>query len=450
MYRVPLFSAVFPSRRTTKAGAEASMFEIRHCLTKGLVAGALAVAALLHTPTAKAAATESVVYSFCSQGGCADGTDPEASLTNVGGTLYGTTYLGGTGCSGACGTVFSLNPTTGDETVLHAFHRTASNRGKDGTNPAAGLIKVGARLYGTTVRGGSSSCSGNGCGTVFSINPTTGGETVLHAFHNNGTDGQYPEAGLIDVGGTLYGTTSEGGTASCTGSQGCGTVFALDPTTGTETFVHSFQGPDGWRPYAGLIDVGGLLYGTTVEGGTGACSNGCGTLFSVNPATGAETVLYSFLGKSKDGRGPRGGLINVNGTLYGTTQEGGSTGCGGLGCGTVFSFNTTTSTETVLHTFPNSGTGGTYPSAGVISVNGTLYGTTVEGGTGACSGGCGTVFSLNPTSGMLRVLHSFQNDGTDGINPFAGLIDVRGTLYGTTEGGGAHEGGIVFAITHWQ
>ena len=81
-------------------------------------------------------------------------------------------------------------------------------------------------------------------------------ESVLHSFHTGG-DGLYPEAGLVDVKGTLYGTTEVGGT------HDDGAVFSLDPTTGAETVVYSFAGePDGYLPFARLIDVNGKLYGT--------------------------------------------------------------------------------------------------------------------------------------------------------------------------------------------
>jgi uncharacterized repeat protein (TIGR03803 family) len=98
-------------------------------------------------------------------------------------------------------------------------------------------------------------------------------------------DGAWPLGGLIAVNGTLYGTTQAGGALNG------GTVFALDPDTGTETVLHSFcrrHCADGKYPLAGLIDVNGTLYGTT--GGGGAIRYG-GTLFSLNPATGAETIL---------------------------------------------------------------------------------------------------------------------------------------------------------------
>ena len=97
--------------------------------------------------------------------------------------------------------------------------------------------------------------------------------------------------------------------------------------------IHSFgNGTDGITPSAGLIDVRGTLYGTTIAGG----ASGAGTVFSITPS-GKEKVLYSF-GKGTDGAGPAASLIDVNGTLYGTTQYGGTYSCdSGGSCGTIFS-----------------------------------------------------------------------------------------------------------------
>jgi len=187
----------------------------------------------------------------------------------------------------------------------------------DGAAPGAGLVNVEGTLYGTTVFGGTGSCS-DGCGTVFKIT-TAGVETVLYPF-KGGNDGINPEAGLIDVGGALYGSTSSGGTGSCT--DGCGTVFKLT-TAGVETVLHSFTGgSDGENPVAGLIDVGGTLYSTTADGG----ANDFGIVFAITTA-GAETVLYSF-GGSNGGAYPNAGLINVKGTLYSTTSGGGANNMG--------------------------------------------------------------------------------------------------------------------------
>jgi uncharacterized repeat protein (TIGR03803 family) len=302
----------------------------------------------------------------------------------------------------------------------------------DGNAPHAGVIGASGTFYGTTARGGEYSF-----GTIFSIT-MSGKEKVLHSFLS-GTDGRYPAAGLIDVDGTLYGTTEFGG------KYGVGTLFSITPGR-TEKVLHSFgRGSDGSFPFAGLIDVKGTLYGTTSEGGAYTCASGatCGTVFA-STTGGTEKVVHSF-GKGTDGSFPFADLIEVKGTLYGTTSEGGAYGCmSGATCGTVFSI-TTGGKEKVLHSF-GKGTDGSFPFAGMRDVKGTLYGTTDQGGAQTCSGvSCGTVFSIS-TGGMERVLHSFGN-GTDGSNPIADLIDAGGTLYGTTYGGGAYGSGTVFSIT---
>ncbi len=99
--------------------------------------------------------------------------------------------------------MFSLNPATGAEKVLHSF--TGANGGSDGAVPIAALVSLGGKLYGTTQLG-----STNYGGTVFSINPATGAEQILYSFAG-GNDGSFPDASLINVGGTFYGTTFNGG-----------------------------------------------------------------------------------------------------------------------------------------------------------------------------------------------------------------------------------------------
>jgi uncharacterized repeat protein (TIGR03803 family) len=191
---------------------------------------------------------------------------------------------------------------------------------------------------------------------------------------------------------------------------------------------------DGTNPAADLIDVRGTLYGTTVVGGN-PCN--CGTVFSIT-TSGKERVLYGFnaFGNSYDGYHPAAGLLDVNGTLYGTTRYGGKTNS----AGTIFSV-TLRGKEKVLHSFDYAGLGGSEPLAGLIDVNGTLYGTT--------SGnddyyGYGNVFSITP-GGKYKVLHRFEN--ADGANPKAALLNLSGTLYGTTASGGVFGGGTVFSIT---
>jgi uncharacterized repeat protein (TIGR03803 family) len=371
-------------------------------------------------PQAPATTRYKSLYSF---GSGSDGQTPNAALIDVNGALYGTTYRGG---GYADGTVFSMS-TTGTENVLYSFQG-----GSDGANPSASLLTVKSVLYGTTEYGGREFDAG----TVFKIS-AGGREKVLHNF-GPVPDGLFPVASLIDVKGTLYGTTSQGGDdASC--DDGCGTVYSISKN-GKEKVLHSFTAyADGVLPLASLIDVKGTLYGTTAAGiGSPGNNTGFGTVFEVS-TMGTESVLYNFPDGGFHGYLPASGLINVNGTLYGTTA-GGSAYSGSVGRGTAFSI-TTSGSLTTLHSF-GSGPDGGYPYAPLLNVKGTLYGTTSSGGTY----GKGTVFSLALTGTDEKVLHSFGH-GPDGATPLAGLIDVNGTLYGTTSAGGAHRKGTVFALT---
>ncbi len=371
----------------------------------------------------------SVLYSFK---GRYDGRDPHAGpLIYLKGKLYGTTEYGGGPCHDRCfgGTLFSIT-TSGSESVVHSFEVGSG----DGKNPRSGVTDVKGALYGTTVHGGVASCY---CGTVFKVT-LAGAETVLHSFAG-GSDGVGPEYGLVNVNGTLYGTTANGGTS------GNGTVFAIT-THGKETVLHSFAGaPDGANPKAQLLNVNGTLYGTTFYGGANCSSRGgCGTVFTITPS-GAESILYSFKGGAGDGEYPtQEALLNVNGTLYGTTKRGGT-----HNRGTVFSI-TPSGSETIIHSFGGIGDG-IYPYGGLIEVNGTLYGATSNGGSVSCGvrygnvHGCGTVFSITP-SGTESVLHSFGAP-RDGKYPYGGVTDVNGTLYGTTTAGGTKDAGIVFSLS---
>ena len=155
----------------------------------------------------------------------------------------------------------------------------------------------------------------------------------MHAF-KGGSDGANPVSGLTAAAGMLYGTAYFGGSNTCGGGAGCGVVFTLDAATGAEKIVYVFHGTgDGAYPQASLVGLGGQLYGTTYAG---PATGQDGTVYSVNLKSGAVELLYAF-GGGADGAGPAGGLIAIGGTLYGTTSlGGGSPACGG-GCGTVFS-----------------------------------------------------------------------------------------------------------------
>lgn len=334
---------------------------------------------------------ENILYSFDEEEGF-----PEAGLINVNGTLYGTA----SGINGLGGIVFSFDPDTDEEKQLYAF--CSQQNCVDGAFPTASLIDMNGTLYGTTFGGGASgitACNNLGCGTVFSLDPNTGAETVLYSFcgQQNCADGQWPAASMIAVNGMLYGTTEFGAVRGCAEDSGCGVVFSIDPATGTEKTLYSFCSrqncADGANSSAALIALNGTLYGTTRCGGshgvaTACAGHGYGTVFAINPNTGTEKVIHSF-GKDTDGREPEASLIAVKGLLYGTTFGGGGAGCGGSGCGTVFSIDPNTGAEKVLYSFQG-GPDGQGPVANLVSAKGTLYGTTSFGG----AAGNGTVFLL--------------------------------------------------------
>ena len=372
------------------------------------------------------------------------GTCVHTYATNTPVTLNATATQGSTfaGWSGACSGTGSCNVTiTQNLSVIATFSGGAQqdmslhNFGSDsdGQNPTASLISDSAgNLYGTTSGGGT-----NHKGTVFKLSPN-GTETILHSF-GSGNDGQTPLGNVVfDSTGNLYGTTSAGGV------YGAGIVFELSPN-GTETALYSFgSGGDGQNPSAGLVfDSSGNLYGTTVNGGT----YGGGTAFelSSNGAGGwIETGLYSF-GNFLDGMNPYAGLVlDSSGNLYGTTANGGVNSRG-----TAFELSLNAATlrccrEVLVYNF-TAGTDGQTPRAGLVfDGSGNLYGTTVNGGTY----GGGTAFEWSPSQGGIEsVLYSFGS-GSDGKNPYAGLVfDSSGNLYGTTASGGLYSGGTVFELS---
>lgn len=316
------------------------------------------------------------LYSFAQHGKPDDGNAPAANLLALGSTLYGTTQYGGattSECAIGCGTIFQTSE-AGNERVLYRF-----KGGADGIAPAAGLIRLNGSFFGTTSRGGSGPCSG-GCGTVFKTDGSGKVEGAIHSF-GGGKDGAMPLSELIALGGALYGTTEYGGIYGGACFSGCGTIFKIT-TGGREQVIYRFKGgADGAVPLAGLIAVGTTLYGTTQYGGTRTplCSIGCGTVFRVD-ATGKESTLYRFrfAPQRRDGAYPVGGLVAFKGLLYGTTLSGGS-----AASGTAFAVNQSTGSERVLHSFGHGQTDGAHPVAQLTLVRGTFYGTTRDGGSAA-------------------------------------------------------------------
>lgn len=212
-----------------------------------------------------------------------DGNQPEGDLIMDNGVLYGTTYNGGTS---GLGTIFSVQANGSNFSVLHSF--TAL----DGTQPQGGLVLSGGFLYGTASAGGQHSV-----GTIFSILTNGANFTVMYNFvSGSSSDGQSPAAALCLAGNLLFGTTENGGTANS------GTVFSI--TTSGSNYAQIFSFNDsaltGANPDAPVMLLGNSLYGTTTSGGEG----GNGTLFKLQ----VQGVAFAFTPSAATGVSVGGGV----------------------------------------------------------------------------------------------------------------------------------------------
>ena len=372
-----------------------------------------------------------------------DGTDgalPYAGLVQgTDGDFYGTTYNGGTYGYGA---VFKITA-AGKLTTLYSF--CPGEICTDGQYPNAGLVQAtNGNLYGTTLYGGP-----NGDGNIFEITPA-GKLTSIYLFCPKVSicpDGSAPYAGLVQAAnGRLYGATTAGGIGNCE-QGGCGTIFEIT-LSGTLTTLYSFcsvvnsQGycADGSAPFSGPVQAAnGNFYGTTEAGG----AYNQGTFFEMTPS-GKLTTLYSFCaqvdgsGNCTDGNYPLAAPFQAsNGNLYGTTYFGGPSNFG-----TAYEI-TPAGKLTTLHSFcsrPSCADGAASKASLIQATDGTLYGTTGGGG----SSGAGTIFSMSP-SGKLATLHTFSGSDGDIVN--AGLVQgTNGILYGTAVYGGTSGDGTVFSV----
>ncbi len=354
------------------------------------------------------AQTYAVLHHFA--GG--DGASPEAGVVLSGTTLFGTTVGGG---SSDFGTAFKINSDGSGFTMLRSYNVS------DGCAPIGSLVLAETTLYGSTMGGGS-----KGFGTVFKLNTDGSGYAVLMDF-TFGTNGAYPEGGLVMSGTTLYGTTVRGGSSDQ--YYDGGTVFKVNTDGSGYLVLRSFRNTttNGYNPEGSLVLSGGTLYGTTTAGGT----SDYGTVYKMNTDGSGYTILKSFTGT--DGQCPFPGLVLSGTTLYGTTYNGGS------GYGTVFKMNSDGSGFVVLKQF--TGNDGSGPFAALVLKGTMLYGTTRFGG----GFGKGTVFQMNTNGGDFTVLKNFN--GSNGANPMAEMTLSDTTLYGTTYSGGTFDDGTVFSLS---
>ncbi|MGB6679239.1 MAG: choice-of-anchor tandem repeat GloVer-containing protein [Terriglobales bacterium] len=414
----------------------------------GMLCLALACVWLALPPSALAASSSKIIYSFT---GGTDGAYPESDLIlDAAGNLYGTTRGGGGSCD--CGTVFQLTRTKDGwrHQVLHIFVGSPN----DGAYPLADLVFDGAgNLYGTTETGGSNTWYG----VVFKLAPNSHGvwsESVLYSFAGHG-QGMYPSALVFDGEGNLYGTAYGGmDTPACggPGMSGCGVVFRLTPKrdgTWMETTIYDFAGaPDAAVPIGSLVlGTDGSFYGASVYGGTGPCiltnegfspPYGCGTLYKLTPSGGGwtETVIYSFFRGRGFARNPSGGFyLDDSGGILGTSTYGGD------GDGTFFQLEQTKEgwEQTILYRFYGDPDGRNPVGRLAEGPQGNLFGATAGGGVNRC----GTVFELEPTSRGWKESVLFNLDSSTACGPSAGpIVDSQGYVYGTAGGGSAKYGTV--------
>lgn len=345
----------------------------------------------------------------------ADGANPRGTVAIDRAT--GALY-GATPLGGAhnAGVLFRI--ADGQITTLHDF----GNDLADGIAPQAGPLRLAdGTLYGTTSSGGTIP----GRGTLWRWSPTTGYETVWR--FDAGRAGRAPFSALtLAPGGQLLGANTGGGDMTCGVLGGCGALFSFDPVAQTLKTTHVFHGSDGATPEAAPRSFAGQVWGTTCGGGAGdqggvyAMTRGGGS-YALHAVPGS-TLACSGLTPGPDGR------------LWGVAEQGGEAGLGG-----IFRVDTTGAAQW-MHSFH--GPDGAWPTGDLaVDAGGLLVGTTSDGG----DEGKGTVFTYDPATDTLTTLHSFH--GWDGLRPVAGVtIGNGGRLYGTTERGGPSRAGVVWSL----
>lgn len=356
------------------------------------------------------------------------------------------------------GTLFSVDPTTGMRAVLSDFSNTA--QGPLGVEPVgvmmgpAGNLLVTDTDAGTDVPGGEE----GGNGALFSINPATGTRTLLSDFGNatQGPLGQTPTGIARGAGGTIFVIDPDAGTDIPNDGKtgGNGALFQINPTTGVRILLSDFgnttQGPAGINPGGVVLGPGGVLFVADTEAGTG----GAGTLFSVNPLTGARTVLSSFgvMGQGAAGIDPFFVAVAASGALLVTDDDAGTDipldGQVG-GNGALFSVNPTNGNRTLFSDFGNvmQGATGVHP-VGIAIVPLIQPGDALVIDFLAGTNGAGALFSVHPTSGDRVMVSDFGNlmQGPGGSDPIGVALGTGGDILVIDEDGAICGNGALFRV----
>jgi uncharacterized repeat protein (TIGR03803 family) len=411
-----------------------------------MVISMLALALLaVATPLANAQFNYTVLHTFT---GSPDGTNPNPLIRDAEGNVYGTALAGAPEngfCEFGCGMVFKIDP-AGKLTSLYDFPG-----GSNGGYPVAGVVQdKEGNFYGTTQGLGDATLS-----VVYKLTPDGKETPYVPAAGIN--FGSLDSPVTLDAEGNVYGMVPYGGLPNCGWDYhglSCGTLFKMTPD-GKFTTIHTFKGTDGMYPESGLVrDSKGNLYGAAMFGGIRTCravgdridnAPGCGTIFKVD-VHGKYTVLHTF-SNHKDGAGPLGLIIDSEDNLYGIASGGGDHDNNPFGYGTIFKLDTKSSAFSVLFTFsPPITRSSFFANLLVRDSNGNLYG--AQKFDGANNTGC--LFKID-TKGKYTDLYDFetQEDGRneDGFFPAGVTLGLHGDFYGSMMLGGSEGLGTVFHIT---
>lgn len=343
-----------------------------------------------------------------------DGALPthEAPLV-VGSMLYGVTSFGG---DSNAGIIYRMRTDGSDYTVLHHFDVTS------GIDPVGNLVLINNLLYGVTNQNGCG-CAG---GVIYSIDTSGSDFSIVHFFEPDSSEPSDPQSGLILVGTRLYGTGTYGGDSNLGG------IFYYDLADSSFHTIYSFSGsPDGDDPIGRLVFADNMLFGTTAYGGNGLL----GTVFKIEPDGGNFSILHEFDGATSDGSYPSGGVIVVNGMLYGTTVYGGYNDSG-----IIFRLDTNGNNYEILHEFDDS-FDLTNPFDELTFVGSKLFGTATQGAISP-----GGIFCIDTNGNNYNAVVQI-NDINASIGPSGFLTFANDYLFGTQTTGGAFTLGAAFSYS---
>ena len=372
------------------------------------------------------------------QGPCPNGGRPDSLIQGSDGNFYGNAQDSMEGSSTPTGgTVFSLTP-AGKFALLHTFLPGLNKTYPNGNLP--GLLTEGpdGKLYGNTLFGGVGGCNGYcGSGVLYRVNKDGTGFRIIHKFCSqpNCTDGG--EGALAGVGsdGNLYGVSFSGGTGNC-GSYyiGCGTIFRVTPSTAAYEVAFSFNGSTDEFPSSLIAAPDGTFYGID-SGPQGE------NLFHYTPGAGTfQSVALHFPSFNGLPSQTSSLAFGPNGNLYGLYHIYGKSGEG------LFEVQTD---GTHLQPFPfyTTRNGGGSPDGLLLASDGNFWVADYNGSTGY-----GDIITLSPADGtLIQTVSPFSGSAAAGAYPAEIIQTKDGTLWGSTyQGGRASSGhfadGTVFSL----